>query len=151
MCEPVWPSGKAHRLVRRTCWFNFPFWFSFTQKLGFMDTGSISHFGSLFYSKVGVYERCLVTLALKINETLKWFLLLPIIMQSHSGSDSSVQGGICVLGKAHMHSTLSLRSFPNVTFETVPMFGWLTMALPCPFKEDRLALPLSIPLSSRWS
>ena len=28
---------------------------------------------------------------------------------------------------------------------------WLTMALSHPFKEDRLALPLSTPLSSRWS
>ena len=28
-----------------------------------------------------------------------------------------------------MHCTPSLRSFPNVAFETVPMFAWLTMAL----------------------
>ena len=35
---------------------------------------------------------------------------------------SSVQDGIYALGKAHMHSTQSLRSFPNVAFETVPMF-----------------------------
>ena len=41
--------------------------------------------------------------------------------------------------------------FPNVAFETVPMFVWLTMAFPRPFKEDRLALPLSTPLSSRRS
>ena len=45
----------------------------------------------------------------------------------------------------------SLRSFPNVAFETVPMFIWLMMTLSRPFKEDRLALPLSMPLSSRWS
>ena len=32
------------------------------------------------------------------------------------------------LGKAHMRSTTSLRSFPNVALETVPMFVWLTMA-----------------------
>ena len=35
---------------------------------------------------------------------------------------SSVQDGIYALGKAHMCSSLSLRSFPNVTFEMVPMF-----------------------------
>ena len=35
---------------------------------------------------------------------------------------SSVQDGICALGKAHMRSILSLGSFPNVPFETVPMF-----------------------------
>ena len=34
----------------------------------------------------------------------------------------------------------SLRSFPNVAFEMVPMFVWLTMALSRPFKEDRLEL-----------
>ena len=35
---------------------------------------------------------------------------------------SSVQDGICALGKVHMLSTLSHRSFPSVAFETVPMF-----------------------------
>ena len=54
---------------------------------------------------------------------------------------SSVQGSICALGKAHiMRSTKSLRSFPDVAFETVPMFVWLTVALSRLFKEDRLAI-----------
>ena len=35
---------------------------------------------------------------------------------------SSVQDGIYALGRAHMRSTPSLRSFPNVVFETVLMF-----------------------------
>ena len=39
-----------------------------------------------------------------------------------------------------MRSSLSPRSFPTVTFEAVPMFVWLTMALSRPFKEDRQAL-----------
>ena len=59
------------------------------------------------------------------------------IKQRHSGSkrrtiqtecmymaielNCSVQDGIYVLGKAHMRSNPSLRSIPNVTFETVPM------------------------------
>ena len=34
---------------------------------------------------------------------------------------SSVQDGIYALRKAHMCSTPSLRSFPNVAFETVPI------------------------------
>ena len=34
---------------------------------------------------------------------------------------SSDQDGIYVLGKAHVRSTPSLRSFANVAFETVPM------------------------------
>ena len=34
---------------------------------------------------------------------------------------SSVQDGIYALRKAHMRSTPSLRSFPNVALETVPM------------------------------
>ena len=45
-----------------------------------------------------------------------------------------------------MRSTPSLSSFPNVATETVPMFVILTMALSRPFKEDRVALPLSMPL-----
>ena len=49
---------------------------------------------------------------------------------------SSVQDGIYALGKAHMRSNPSLRSFPSVVFETVPMRVWLTMALSRPFKED---------------
>ena len=62
---------------------------------------------------------------------------------------SSVQDGNYAFGKAHMRSTPSLRSFPSVAFETVPMFVWLMMALSRPFKEDCLALSLSTPLSSR--
>ena len=64
---------------------------------------------------------------------------------------SSVQNGIHALGKAHtiMHSTPSLRGSPNVAFETVPVFAWLVVSRP--FKEDRLALPLSTLLSSRRS
>ena len=48
-----------------------------------------------------------------------------------------------------MCSTPSLRGFPNVAFETVPVFVRLTMALSRPFKEDRLVLPFSTPLSNR--
>ena len=72
-------------------------------------------------------------------------------MQDVQVQFSSVQDGIYALEKAHMHSTPSLRSVPKVAFETVPMFVRLTMALSRPFKEDRLALPLSTPLSSRRS
>ena len=61
---------------------------------------------------------------------------------------SSVLDVISVLGKAHIDSTPSLRSFPNVAFEIVPMFVWLMIALSCPFEENCLALPLSTPLSS---
>ena len=49
---------------------------------------------------------------------------------------SSVQDGICALGKAHMRSIPSLRCFSNVAFEPAPMFVWLTTALSRPFKED---------------
>ena len=34
---------------------------------------------------------------------------------------SSVQDGIYALGKAHLRSTPSLRSFPNLAHETVPI------------------------------
>ena len=65
---------------------------------------------------------------------------------------SLIQDGIYVLGKAHnMHSTSSFISFPNIAFETILLFVWLTMALSQPFKKDRLVLPLSTPLSSMRS
>ena len=47
-------------------------------------------------------------------------------------------------GKACMCSTLSHRSFPSVSFEMVPVFIWLMMALTCPFSDDCRALPLSL-------
>ena len=40
----------------------------------------------------------------------------------------SVQDGIYALGKAHMRSSPTLRRFPNVGFETIPMFVVLTRA-----------------------
>ena len=62
---------------------------------------------------------------------------------------SSVQDGIYALGKAHMRSTRSLRSFLNVAFETVPMFVWLTMALT--IKKRLATLPLKrFQCSSDW-
>ena len=50
--------------------------------------------------------------------------------------------------KAHNYAFHPVsQRFPNVAFQTVPMFVWLTMALCRPFKdEDRLALLLSTPL-----
>ena len=48
--------------------------------------------------------------------------------------------GMYALGKAHKLSTSSLRSSPNVAFDTVPMSVCMTMALSRPFKEERRAL-----------
>ena len=61
VCEPVWPSGKAFRLVNR-------------------GTSVRIHFGSPFSSKVVVCGHCLVPLSLTINETLKWLSSLPILI-----------------------------------------------------------------------
>ena len=44
-------------------------------------------------------------------------------------TSSSVQDGIYVFRQAHVRSTPSLRNFPNVAFETVPVFVLLTMTL----------------------
>ena len=74
-----------------------------------------------------------------------------LLFWSNGKSFYSVQDGIYALEKVHMRSTPTLRSIPNVAFETVPMFAWLTTALSRPFKEDCLALPLSTPLSSKRS
>ena len=63
----------------------------------------------------------------------------------------SVLCGSCELGEAHNYPFQALRSFPNVAHGIVPVLVILTMALSHPFKEDRLALSLSMPLSSRRS
>ena len=63
---------------------------------------------------------------------------------------SSVQDGIYMLRKVHMHSIPSLRSFPCIVSETIPMVVWLIMVLSHLFKACQ-ALPLSTPFSSRWS
>ena len=64
-------------------------------------------------------------------------MLLPLDLQT-TVQFSSIQDGTYALGKAHKYALhlVSLRSFPNVAFERVPMFVWLTMALSRPFKED---------------
>ena len=55
---------------------------------------------------------------------------------------SSVQDGIYALGKANMRSTPSLRRFPNIAFETVPMFVcWHTMALSHLFEDYDMCGP----------
>ena len=62
---------------------------------------------------------------------------------------SPVQDGrpIYALGKAHMRSTPSLRNFPCVALETVPMLVWLTMAFSRRLKEDHWGLSLCLCLS----
>ena len=59
-------------------------------------------------------------------------------------TNCSVLCGIYALSKAHIDSTPSLRRFPNIAFETVPIFVF-------PFKEDRRAVPLSTTPSSMLS
>ena len=46
----------------------------------------------------------------------------PSSLSAEEKQFSSVQDGIYALGKAHMRSIPSLRSFPSVAFQTVPMF-----------------------------
>ena len=56
-----------------------------------------------------------------------------VLSLSRSGSSlqfSSVRDGICALGKAHMRSTPSLRSFSNVAFETVGLDRGTSLADP---------------------
>ena len=52
----------------------------------------------------------------------------------------SVQDGMYALGKAHMGSTPSVRSFPSVAFETVPVF----------LIDDGLLFPRPSPPGGRW-
>ena len=53
---------------------------------------------------------------------------------------SSVRDGVSVLRKARMCSTPSLRDFPNVAFQTVPVFIWMMLSLFHPSKNDCRAL-----------
>ena len=57
----------------------------------------------------------------------------------------SVPNGASALGKAHMRSIPTLRSFPNLVFDSIVRL--IAMAPSRPFKEDCRAFSLSIPLS----
>ena len=59
-------------------------------------------------------------------------------------NNGSLQNGMYVLGKAHKCSIPTQKLSPQIAVETVPLFIWLTMALPCPFKKDHWALPFSL-------
>ena len=63
---------------------------------------------SVLHPRVSPYPYCRIS---------DYSMLLYISVQF-----SSVQDGIYALGKAHIRSTPSLRSFPNVAFEAVPLF-----------------------------
>ena len=73
------------------------------------------------------------------------------ISRSNSLLFRLAEDGIYALGKPHMRSVPSLRFFFPVSFETVPMFVWLTMALSRRFKEVCRALSLSTLVYSRRS
>ena len=73
------------------------------------------------------------------------------ISRSNSLLFRLAEDGIYALGKPHMRSIPSLRFFFPVSFETVPMFVWPTMALSRRFKEFCRALSLSTLLYSRRS
>ena len=49
-------------------------------------------------------------------------LSFPLFVHAFIIQFSSVQDGICALGKAYVHSTPFLRSFPIVAFEIVSVF-----------------------------
>ena len=88
-----------------------------------------------------LYNLCLLFFVLHLSKRKKWTvssdseLSLHVVAVSFVSPwsyprDCSVQFkvvSIYALGKAYMRSTPSLRSFPNVALETVPMLVWLTM------------------------
>ena len=94
------------------------------------------HFHCVFWFHVGLYLQAM-NLIMSIgwsNSGLCVFFLcrIPETWQFRCCEllqFSSVQDGICALGKAHMRCTPSLRSVRSAAFETVPMLVWLTMAL----------------------
>ena len=81
----------------------------------------------------------------------KWYIQKNSQARKHETVQFTSRRYLCAWKSPYMHFPPSLRSFPNTAFETVPMFVWLTTALPHPFKEDHLVLLLSTPLSSRRS
>ena len=119
-------------------WYNWKGWLSVKYQVTYLLTCVLEF--PLFF--------CLNLFCFKMAWKCEWVYLAPWCFHCASVQVSSVQGGICVLEKAHLHSTPSIRSLPNTAFETVPLFIWLTMALSHSFKEDCLALLLSLPLSS---
>ena len=80
------------------------------------------------------------------------FVLLDSCIKLNSTSlDHQFRSRWCLhtLKCLYMHSTPSPRSFSNVWPLKQFQWVWVMTALAHPFKEDRLALPLSTPLSSR--
>ena len=85
---------------------------------------------------------------MKVEVAVLSFLSL-IVLKVSVDVKQPVQDGICARGKDHTCSIRPSEVSPESPLETVPVFVCLTMALSRPFKEDRLALPLSTtPLSS---
>ena len=119
-------------------------------------------FFSPFYCQYTM-NTCIVDLAMrifKIKTISIYFYLLAVppcftanwIFPIKQGQFSSVQDGIYALGKDCMRATPSLRCFPIVGFETVPMLVWLTVALSSfQGRSSSASKPLSAPLSSKRS
>ena len=61
------------------------------------------------------------------------------------------QDGIVALGKAYIHSALSLNSLLKVALETEPIFVWLNTDRSRPWTMECQLLPFSTPLSFRRS
>ena len=57
-----------------------------------------------------------------------WAVFVLIFWGGWVGLLCAVHDCIYAPGKAHLLSTMSLRRFPSIAFETVPVFVWLTVA-----------------------
>ena len=61
-------------------------------KLADVSSSPLRLFSLAFSSRTVVYDRCLVTLPLIINEALQGLTPLPILVKNHSGDDQTHSG-----------------------------------------------------------
>ena len=86
-----------------------------------------------------------------LNKGFHWHAQIRVLCIVEQWGQFSTRWYLCARKSPYALHSVSLRGFPSVAFETVPMFVWLTMALSRPVKENGLAHPLSTPPSSRRS
>ena len=82
---------------------------------------------------------------------LSYVVNMPIQLICLNSVQFEIVGAVCTRKIQHVLHPVSQKFPLRCLIETVPKFVWWTMAHSVPFNQDRQALPLYTPLSSRQS
>ena len=87
-----------------------------------------------------------------LTRSFVWYVVnMPIQLTCLNSVQFEIVGTVCTRKIQHVLHPVSQKFPLRCLIETVPKFVWWTMAHSLPFNEDRQALPLYTPLSSRQS